>query len=149
MKNKAAKSYPDRINLNSALSERVQAWQKQIESSFKGALKLGRSELVNFVLGEVQRELPQSLLLKVFNEHFDEIRFLTWAKSQILSAKRSGNSITLAELRAGLLSSISNEESAKVARKRIKKAMIESRADTSDLAPQSLDSNTAPQGAAQ
>ncbi len=121
MKTEKSKSYPDRINLSPDQSTRVEAWQKQIESAFQGALKIGRSELVNFILDTAQETLSQPTLSKLFNQHFDEIRFLTWAKSKILEAKREGRTVTLDTLRTSLNSGALSTESTKVSRKRTKR----------------------------
>ncbi len=102
-------AYPDRINLTVDQSKRVEAWQSQIAKAFEGAVKLNRSDLVNFALDQLDGELGRSLLLKLFNDQFDELKFFAWAKPRIIEAKKRGEALTVESLRQRILSQVAQD----------------------------------------
>jgi hypothetical protein len=88
-------AFPDRANLTPEQSKRLEAWVQQVNSASQGALKISKSDLVNFFLAEKENELSDEQIIQLEIKYYNEPRWIEWAMGQIKAAVQSDATVTL------------------------------------------------------
>lgn len=87
--------FPDRANLTTEQSKRLEAWVQQVNSASQGAFKISKSDLVNFFLAEKQNELSEEQITQLEIKYYNESKWIEWAMAQIKAGVQSGVPVTL------------------------------------------------------
>lgn len=88
----------DRVCLTEPQAKKIDGWLDQIESRFKGYIKITRSDLVNYALSAMD-EILNDVDLEALNvAHYDQVKFMQWALQQVKAAQKNCQPISLKEL---------------------------------------------------
>ena len=95
---KKKSTFPDRVNLTYGQSKRLEIWVQQIKEVTQGALRISKSDLVNFVLEEMNKDLSEEQMIRLEIKFYNETRWLAWAMGQIKKAEKEERKLQLEDL---------------------------------------------------
>ncbi len=94
-------TYPDRITLDQAALEKINAWLDQVVALSKG-LRVTRADLVNWLIKNQADKLLPTQLKQIETSYFDPVKRAQWALAQVIEAKARGESITIKIINEGV-----------------------------------------------
>lgn len=94
-------SHPDRITLNSEALGRVNNWLEVVATKAQ-TIKVGRSDLVNFLLLKRFPEITPEEIKELEGLHFDPVRFLALSLKEAKKAQAKGEKVSTSKLLQGL-----------------------------------------------
>ena len=71
---------------------------QQIKEVTQGALRISKSDLVNFVLEEMNKDLSEEQMIRLEIKFYNETRWLAWAMGQIKKAEKEERKLQLEDL---------------------------------------------------
>ena len=89
--------HTDRVKLSPESLVRLSQWVQVFEGGLKGN-RVTKADLVNFLIRTHIPELSERELDQIEREHFDEIKFASWALKELKAARQSGRRISLADI---------------------------------------------------
>lgn len=90
--------FPDRVNLTPGQSKRLEIWVQQIKEVTQGALRISKSDLVNFVLEKMNKDLSEEQMIGLEIKFYNETKWLVWAMGQIKKAEKEERKLQLEDL---------------------------------------------------
>ncbi len=90
----------DRVVLGLEQAEKIDAFVDMLKTRFSGMLKPSRADIVNFLIDKHDANLSETELMDLKSRLYSEVRFISWALSQLRQAKQKGIKMTLDDLRA-------------------------------------------------
>lgn len=97
-KNVSAKQ--ERVSLDEESALRVDQWVDQVLRQVPG-IKIGRSELVRWLILSHEDVLRTEELLEIKSRFFDEMEFALWMVRQLKESRAKGEKLSLNDLLAG------------------------------------------------
>ena len=88
----------DRVVLTNPESDKVQKWMQMLNEHLDGAVRLTRSDLVNFIIREHSDDFSDLEIKKIESEFYSEIRWLNWATAKVRTANKEGIKLSLNDL---------------------------------------------------
>ena len=90
-------SHPDRIRINGEAVKRLNSWGEQMQNRLRG-VKLSRSDLVDFLILSHPDALSATEMRDLHTQHFDEIKLVQWALTEMVAAKSRGEDISFEDI---------------------------------------------------
>jgi hypothetical protein len=87
----------DRVTLDPVAITRLDSWLNNLRDELKG-VKIGRSDLINFLISEHTSSLTIHEIRRLKDTHFDEETFAEWALKEFRKAKERGENLSLADI---------------------------------------------------
>src|SRR6185312_7155327 len=95
--NKKRTRHFDRVTLDSAALDRIDAWINQIKSARLG-VDLSRKDLLNWLIVNLPEALSQTHEKALAEKFYNEVRYLRFAAQEIAKANKRGEALTLKDL---------------------------------------------------
>ncbi len=89
--------HPDRVSLCRESLTQIGEWIKETEPRLKGS-RITKTDLVNFLILAHSTNLSEQELEQLQDQHFDEVRFATWALGQLKEARAHSKTVSLPEI---------------------------------------------------
>lgn len=99
---KSDKTLPkqERVSLDEASAAKLDLWLEQVLQKVPG-IKIGRSELVRWLVNSHSESLSDDELLQVKSSYFDEMEFALWMVRQLKESRARGERLSISELIEG------------------------------------------------
>lgn len=105
--NKSKIRHPDRVTLKTDSLAQLSKWVDQLQLQSKG-IRVSKTDLVNFLIVSHSPNLTEEEINQLKTQHFDEVRFYSWALSRLKAERAQGKNVSLADIVSS--SQINNEK---------------------------------------
>lgn len=96
-KPKSKAKHPDRVTLSPESLARLAQWIGETQNQFKGT-RITKTDLVDFLILSHSAHLSERELEQLQIQHFDEVRFASWALGQLKEARAQGKAVCLSDI---------------------------------------------------
>ncbi len=98
IKSKKRSQDSNRLTLSDQARENSKKWVEQINTEFKGMLKLQRNEVLNFVLEQIGPSLSIELLKKLRSDKLTGSHLTKWIHQKTIEAEKNGVKVDVEKL---------------------------------------------------
>ena len=88
----------ERVTINENLKEKLVKLADQANASLQGIANITKSDIINLILENCDDALSSTEIEQLKAAHIDQVKFGMWLASEMRSAKKAGDNVTLKEL---------------------------------------------------